>query len=258
MARAITSARGFAARASAKVYRHRVYRWSWSPADQPALDIPLPEGFSFVRGTEHDLHLLEQVGADFDRARDFLAAGHRLWLITDGARVAFSAWTFLETAPTDAAHTGWLVLPEGTVNQEDSNTHPEFRGRGLLGLACQMIAAELLREGRATRVITAILDSNTASRRGAAKSAWREFAVVDVTKFGLLRRDDEWRSRRGDGPLVVNRLAFERPEIDGGPTPDDDEMFAWIQTAMKRGVRGPRPAVPEVIEPAAPVGAGQP
>jgi hypothetical protein len=257
MAREISPARRLIGRAAAKVYRHRVYRMSWSPADQPAVDIPLPEGFALVRGTENDLPLLEQMGAGFDRAADFLAAGHRLWLLTDGERLAFSAWTFMETAPSDGPRTGWMVLPEGTVNQEDSNAHPDFRGKGLAVVASQLIAAELLREGAATRVVTAILDTNTASRRAAAKSVWREFAVIDIKKFGLLRRDDQWRLRRGDGPLVLTRLAFARPEVDGGLTPADEELFTWIQLAMKRGVRGPRRAVPVAVEPAAAVGAGQ-
>jgi hypothetical protein len=233
------SPRRVAARAAQPFYRHRVYRWSWTPADQPPSAKPLPEGFALTRATADDLPLLEQVGADFDRARDFLAAGHQLWLVRDGSRVAFSAWTFLGAAPTDAPRTGWMPLPEGTVNQEDSNTHVDFRGQGLAGLASQQIAAELLRSGEATRVITAILDTNTSSRRAAAKSAWREFAVVDVKKFGLLRRDADWRSRRGDRPLVATRLRFSRPDVEGGLSAADEELFAWIRTAMRRGVPGP-------------------
>lgn len=233
------SPRRVVARAVAPVYRHRVYRWSWSPADQPALAKSLPEGFALTRATADDLPLLEQMGADFDRARDFLAAGHALWLVRNGSRVAFSAWTFMDAAPTDAPRTGWMLLPDGTVNQEDSNTHVDFRGQGIAPLASQLIAAELLRSGEATRVITAILDSNTASRRAASKTCWREFAVVDVKKFGLLRRDADWRGRHADGALVATRLRFSRPDVEGGLSAADEELFAWIRTAMRHGVPGP-------------------
>jgi hypothetical protein len=233
------SPRRVVARAAQPFYRHRVYRWSWSPIDHPAPGKSLPEGFALTRATAEDLPLLEQMGADFDRAREFLAAGHALWLVRDGSRVAFSAWTFMGAAPTDAPRTGWMLLPEGTVNQEDSNTHVDFRGQGLAGVASQAIHAELLRSGEATRLITAILDSNTASRRAASKTSWREFAVVDVKKFGLLRRDADWRGRRADGALVATRLGFSRPDVEGGPSADDEELFAWLQTAMRHGVPGP-------------------
>src|SRR3954471_15605316 len=181
MALSLSPARRLAARAVAPFYRHRLYRWYWSEGD-PSLEVgPLPDGFELTRGGEADLHLLEQMGADFDRARDFLAAGHRLWLLRHGDRGAFSAWTFLGSAPSDATRTGWFALPEATLNQEDSNTHPDFRGKGLAGIASQAIYAELNREAGITRRITFMLDDNAASRRAAAKAGWREFAVVDVT-----------------------------------------------------------------------------
>jgi len=233
------SPRRIVARAAQPFYRHRVYRWSWSPVDHPPLATSLPEGFTLSRATADDLPLLEQMGAHFDRARDFLAAGHQLWLVRKGDQVVFSAWTFTGAAPTDAPRTGWMLLPEGTVNQEDSNTRADFRGRGIASVASQAIHAELLRSGTATRLVTAILDSNTASRRSAAKSAWREFAVVDVKKFGLLRSDADWRSRRGDGALVATRLRFARPDVEGGLSAADEELFDWIRTAMRHGVPGP-------------------
>jgi hypothetical protein len=255
MARTLTPVRRFAARAATPFYRHQLYRWYWSELDPSIPDRALPDGFELVRGGEGDLPLLAQMGTDFERARDFLAAGHRLWLIRKGDAVAFSAWTFHGSAPSDAARTGWLALPEATANQEDSNTHPDFRGQGLAGAASQRIAAALIREAGIRRMVTFMLDDNMASRRAAAKSGWREFAVVDVKKFGLLRRDSEWRNRRGDGPFVVMKLRVEQSAAEGDRPAGDDDMFAWIRSATKNAVPGPERGAGPVQEPVAPAGA---
>jgi hypothetical protein len=254
MALSLTRARRFAARAVTPFYRHRVYRWYWSEI-APSTPVAWPEGFELVRGEEADLPLLEQMGADFERARDFLAAGHRLWLVRKGDTVAFSAWTFLGSAPSDTTRTGWLALPEATLNQEDSNTHPDFRGKGLAGAGSQGIFAALHAESGISRRITFMLDDNVASRRAAAKSGWREFAVVDVKKFGFLRQDAEWRSRNGDGPFVATKLRVEQPDVEVERSAGDEEMFAWIRTATRKGVPGPQRGAGPVQEPLVPVGA---
>jgi hypothetical protein len=245
MTRWLTAARRCAIRAAAPFYRHQLFRWYWAEVDQPTGDSgdqALPDGFELVHGTEADLPLLAQVGADFDRARDFLAAGHRLWLVRKGDTLAFSAWTFLGSAPSGAARTGWLALPEGTANQEDTNTHPDFRGQGLVGAASRQIAAELVRECGIRRGVAFMLEDNAPSRRAAAKSGSREFAVVDLKKFGFLRRDSDWRSRRGDGPFALTRLRIEQAGVDGERLPGDDEMFAWLRSATRNPVPGPQPS----------------
>src|SRR4051812_15110599 len=197
MARSVVSARRFVGRKVSRVCRRRVYRWFWAPVEQPLVDVLLPAGFEFTRGTEEDLPLLAQVGADFARARDFLAAGHRLWLVRRGDQVAFSGWIFLGSAPTDSVRTGWMPLDDDLGNHEDTNTHPDFRGRGLAVIARQLMAADLARDGVVTHVVTGILANNTSSLRVTAKSlGWREFAVVEMTKIGLLRRG----ARRGQRP----------------------------------------------------------
>lgn len=250
MAPLLPHTRRLAARTVSPFYRHQLYRWQWSEFD-PSRTMPLPEGFELVRASEVDLPALEQIGAGFDRASDFLAAGHRLWLVRNGDRVAFSAWTFLGSGPSNATRTGWLALPEGTFNQEDSNTHPDFRGQGLAGAAGRAIFAELNRDMGLTRRVTYILDRNAASRRSAAKGGWREFALVDVTKLGLLRRDAGWRSRNGDGPWSLTRLRVQQASVIGGPSTADDEMYAWVRAAIKRGVPGPerrrRPTRTQVV-----------
>jgi GNAT superfamily N-acetyltransferase len=253
MAPWLTAARRCAIRAAAPFYRHQLFRWYWAEVDQPTGDQALPDGFELVHGTEADLPLLAQVGADFDRARDFLAAGHRLWLVRNGDTLAFSTWTFLGSAPSGAARTGWLALPEATANQEDANTHPDFRGQGLAGAASRQIAAELARECGIRRGVAFMLDDNASSRRAAAKSGSREFAVVDLKKFGFLRRDSDWRSRRGDGPFVVTKLRVEQSAVDGERLPGDDEMFAWLRSATRKPVPGPQRGAGAVQEPVAPV-----
>src|SRR4051794_2363139 len=61
MARSVVSARRFVGRRVSRVCRRRVYRWFWAPVEQPLVDVLLPAGFEFTRGTEEDLPLLAQV-----------------------------------------------------------------------------------------------------------------------------------------------------------------------------------------------------
>jgi hypothetical protein len=227
-------------RALSPVLYHRVYRWSWAPADRPAPHAVLPDGFELVEATEADLPLLRQVDADFPRARDFLAAGHRLWLVRRGSELAFSAWTFIGRAPTDAARSGWIALPEGVVCQEDTNTHRDHRGRGLAGVASHLIAARLFRQGVATRLVTAILDMNAASHRVRSKSSAHEFALVRIDKVGLVRWGGGWRNRLGDRRLVLARVRVDPPA--GGSA--DDELLGWLRSAVREGVAGPAADVP--------------
>jgi hypothetical protein len=232
------------------VVYHRVYRWSWAPADRPTPEGALPDGFELVEATAADLPLLGRLGAGFDRAAGFLAAGHRLWLVRRGDTVAFSAWTFIGEAPTDASPTGWIPLPDGVVCQEDTNVHPDFRGRGLAGVASQLIAARLFRSGVADRFVTAILDMNTASRQVGAKSAAREFAVVRVDKIGLVRWRGGWRERLADRRAVLRRVRVEPARAGSGAAASDDELVGWLRSAVREGAPGPARAAGTIERPA--------
>ncbi|PWW21799.1 hypothetical protein JD79_00940 [Geodermatophilus normandii] len=218
----------------------RRYHWFWVPATAERRSKPLPEGFELVLAGEQDLPLLRQTGADFPRARAFLAAGHHLWLVRRGDDVAFSAWVFRGSAPTDMTSTGWMPLPDGVVNQEDSVTHPDHRGRGLLASASDGIRDHYVRTGLADTLITVIRDGNDASIRGAGKAGYAPFAVVDTVKTGLIRRTN-WRDRAADLPGVVRiRLVFERPPVNGALPPEAEELGTWLEAAVRSPVRGPR------------------
>lgn len=237
----LARARRLAGRVLGPFYRHQTFLWMWSPAGPREPEPTLPDGFSLVHGTEADLPLLAQLGTGFDRAGEFLAAGHRLWLLLEGDRLVFASWTFIGRAPTDAARTGWIELPEGTFNPEDSTTHPDYRGRGVAGLAGALIHRETMRE-QPRRYVFAALTTNTSSLRAAAKGPARPFAVVDQTKIGLLRRDAGWRNRRGDTPLTYSRVRVSPAEVPGGATQVEEELLAWFRSAIRTGVRGPGPA----------------
>jgi hypothetical protein len=226
-------------RAVAPCYRHQCFRWVWGAVQGGTDDAPLPAGFEFVEAGEADLPLLRQLDADFPRAPEFLAAGHRLWIIHNGDELAFSVWTFIDRAPTAASRTGWIALPPGVVNVEDTNAHPDRRGRGLAAAAWGRLVGQLAREGSATHMVSAFLDTNHVSRAVAARSGWREFAVTDVTKVGLLRDDAAWRMRSADRALASTRLRIERPDPQTAGTPEDEQFFAWLQTAVRAGVSGP-------------------
>lgn len=226
-------------RATAPLYRHHRYRWAWGPLDARLTAEPLPDGFELVEAGEAELPLLQQADAGFPRARDFLAAGHRLWMVRNGDRLAFSGWTFIGSAPADASRTGWVSLPDGVINAEDATAHPDVRGRGFAAMSWALVAARLARERVASRMITGYLDTNASSRHAVAKSGLREFAVVDVTKVGLLPDDAEWRMRHADGPLCRTRVRVRRPGADGTASPTDLELFGWLRTAVRAGVPGP-------------------
>jgi GNAT superfamily N-acetyltransferase len=203
---------------------------------------PLPEGMELTRGRVEDLPLLDEVGARFDRAAEFLAAGHDWWLLREAGRLVYSAWIFHGIAPFDAAPHGWIPLPPRTVNLEDSITATEYRGRGILAAASTAIFDELARAG-VERMVTVVQEANTASLRGLAKSSWRTFAVVDVLRYGLLRRGRNWRDRIDPWTPLARGRVVVRP-ADTASDPVADRLRAWLTDAVRADTRGPRPVPP--------------
>ena len=238
---ALARARQLIGRAISPFYRHQTFVWMWSPVRDRDRGLTLPDGFRLIRASEADLPLLEQLDTGFDRAAEFLAAGHRLWLLCQGERVVYASWTFLGVAPTPAARSGWIALPAGFVHPEDSTTHPDHRGQGVAGLAGGLIHQAQVQDGW-KRYVFCALTTNTSSLRASAKRAARAFALVEVTKIGLLRSDAGWRNRRADTPLTYTRVRITQPEVPGGPTPADEELLDWFRSAVRAGVPGPGPA----------------
>jgi L-amino acid N-acyltransferase YncA len=82
---------------------------------------------------------------------------------------------------------GMLRLPLGAVCVEDSVTAPGNRGRGVAPGALRTLAAELQRQG-ATSLLTKIDETNTPSRRAAAKIGFKEIGTMHFRRVGPWRR----------------------------------------------------------------------
>ena len=220
------------------VYVHQ--RFCWTEMDLGTAPVlPLPEGLVLTSAGVDDLGALRELGAWFERSRDWLDAGHELWLVRDGERPVGSFWVFHGMAPTDSAPHGWVSMPDGMINIEDTVTDPEYRGRGIAPAMYSQVYDRQKRSGRAEMVIGGVPEANHANRRAVAKSGWREFALVDVKKYGLIRRGRDWRNREDPGGRFV------RTRLSVGPVehPDPEAagaLRAWLEAALRAETPAPR------------------
>jgi len=165
------------------VHRHEQHIWyDLRVADVPAVssfDAPL----QLCLASPDQLSLTEAVGRSALDARVWHGRGHHLWLVLDGATVAFACWIFRGRTPVHAARGGWLALPEDTVCLEHSITAPAYRGLGIAPRAWMQIANHLAGEGLAT-MITKVETDNVASRKAVGKAGFREIATQRFDRVG--------------------------------------------------------------------------
>lgn len=144
------------------------------------------DGLGVRRGTLHDVHLLDGVPpVSRHEAVRRLEAGHDLWLVLEGADLAFYCWVLRGRAPNAMAPGGVLQFPEGVVNLEDSVTVAAFRGRGIAGTAWTVLAHELRAEGLRS-LVTRVAVDNVPSRRAVSKADFREVAEAHLRRRGPL------------------------------------------------------------------------
>jgi L-amino acid N-acyltransferase YncA len=157
--------------------------WLALELDQDRPRRELPDGFALRRASEADLSAVEQlpgVGSASALRRE-LGAGHDLWIVEAGDRVAFACFVHREEAPVFAAPGGVLRLPAGTCCLEDSATSPDFRGRGVAPAAWSSIATALEAEGYTT-MITKIEADNEASARALEKAGFAAVARMHLER----------------------------------------------------------------------------
>lgn len=143
----------------------------------------LAAGLVLVEGTVAELPALDALWAiDPAEARRRLGAEGRLWLVLDGEAPAFSCWTFVGRTPLRAARGGWLALPDDTTCLEESMTAAAFRGRGVAPAAWTGILDRLEAEGRFRRIVTAVEEENTASRKAVEKVGFVELGRMRATR----------------------------------------------------------------------------
>jgi ribosomal protein S18 acetylase RimI-like enzyme len=162
----------------------------------------LPEGCEFRRGGVADLGRLYELPAQplVAEARERLAAGAELHVVTRGDDLVFAAWVFHQRTPAVAAPDGWVDLPPGTVSIEDAATTGAERGRGIAPAAYDLIAGRLAARGHST-LLMKVEVANGASRRAAVKAGFRAGALVKLRRLGM-------RERVAVRPLVEPRALF--------------------------------------------------
>lgn len=149
------------------------YVWYALPLRAERPRRPLDQGLELVQATEDELPLIVWT-IDESEARRRLREGGTLWLVLEGARPAFSCWTFRERTPIRAARGGWLALPGDTACLEESMTAPAFRGRSVAPAAWTLIADRLAGEPELRRLVTTVEEENAASRRAVEKVGFVE------------------------------------------------------------------------------------
>jgi RimJ/RimL family protein N-acetyltransferase len=134
-------------------------------------------------GVEH-IPLLDDLWAiDHAEAERRLHSGGSLWLVLDGARPAFSCWTFRGRTPIRAAQKGWLDLPSDTACLEESMTGAAYRGRSIAPAAWALIADRLANE-QLSRLVTTVEEENAASRSAVSKVGFVEIGRAETLKTG--------------------------------------------------------------------------
>jgi ribosomal protein S18 acetylase RimI-like enzyme len=149
----------------------------------------LPAGFALRTATEADVEGIAKLPnqPDADELRTRLAGQASVYVVTEGARMAFACTVFRGRTPTVAAKSGWLDLPPDTVCLEDSGTSPEFRGRGVAPGAWTALADDLARRGYKT-MLTKVEVANAPSRKAVAKSGFGQVASMRMRRVGPLVR----------------------------------------------------------------------
>lgn len=178
--------------AAARRLRHAVWLreshvWLLIGLDEPRPRPRLAPDLHFVRVPDQDVDSVAQLGASVATAGRRLARGHQLFATRQGARTVGVVWAFLGEAPTVVMPTGWLPLPDGYVNVEDTLVAPDQRGKGIAP-AQYSLTFDDLRDKGFTHVVGKVPVDNVANRRACAKLGWTEVAVVDLLRVLGWRR----------------------------------------------------------------------
>lgn len=110
-----------------------------------------------------------------------MRAGGTPWLTLEGGRVAFGCWTFAGRAPVLGVRGGRVELPGHSVLLEDSQTVPDFRGRGVAPATWSEIADRLADRG-VRGMYTKVDVENIPSTKAVLKAGFREVGRMRLVR----------------------------------------------------------------------------
>lgn len=181
------TAAALARRAGQEVYLRESHVWLLMRLDEPRPRPVLAQSLRFTRLTPRQACLVGQLGGSVAVAEQRFDRGHQLFAVFEEDRLGALGWAFFGEAPTSVSRTGWIPLPPGYVNLEDTVVAPALRGMGVAPAFYSLTFDDLRNQG-CTHVVGKIQVRNSANRRACAKLGWREFAVVHLFKLLGLRR----------------------------------------------------------------------
>lgn len=206
-----TTGRTAAARLVQQVWLQETHVWLLMGLDEPRPRPVLAPHLRVAQVPGEQVGVVAQLAVSVAAAQERVARGHQLFGVFDGPRLLAVVWAFLGEAPTVITATGWLPLPVGHANVEDTVVAPELRGHGIAPALYSMVFDDLRDQG-CTSAVGKISIDNAANRRACAKLGWTEVAVVE------LQRVLGWRS------VTVRSLSTGRD-------------ITWLAVAATRGLR---------------------
>lgn len=170
-----------ATRLAQQVWLREAHVWLLMGLDEPRPRPVLAPHLRVTRVPDEQVGVVAQLGVRVAVAKQRVERGHQLFAVLDEVRLVAVVWGFLGEAPTVLVPSGWLPLPPGHVNVEDTVVAPHSRGQGIAP-AFYSIVFDDLRDQGLTSAVGKISVDNAANRRACAKLGWTEVAIVDLRR----------------------------------------------------------------------------
>lgn len=156
-------------RAAEAAWLHETHVWLLMDLTEPRPRPALPQELRFRHLTPAEVTLVADLDVSVPLSRERLARGHQLFATFDDWRLVAVLWVFVGEAPTIVSPTGWVPLPAGYANPEDTVVAPDQRGRGIAPGMYSRIFDHLSRQGF-SHVVGKIPVENTP--KGAPAQRW--------------------------------------------------------------------------------------
>jgi ribosomal protein S18 acetylase RimI-like enzyme len=120
------------------------------------------------------------------KALSRLSVGHRLFVLKEGQKMAFSLWVEKEGATIWWFNDLPLILPNTVAYMSAVYTSPEFRNRGIASKIKREVFGLLKNEGIA-RVIEVINPNNSIALRVDRRLGFKDYQVIRYRRYWFIR-----------------------------------------------------------------------